>query len=139
MRPAFLTCTLLLLAGGCVVTPRRAVVESDLAGMFGASFDFHAEARIHLKTDHTFETYTVSWRYPRTTPRNVVPESSGHDSGRWALKDGTVVLVSANGVSSSLKIHIDRETLYLIRDQIRYRRLYAKEPNQLEEPALRQG
>ena len=128
MRFVSLIGCLLLIACGCAVTPSRVVVDTDLVGRFEASFDFRAEARIHLKSDHTFEMYSVHWRNLRTNPASEVRESSGHDSGQWSLKGGTVVLISRNGVSTSLKIEVDRDALFLIRDKLRYRMLYPEEP-----------
>src|SRR5258706_14590566 len=68
MRFGFLICGLCFLAGGCAMTPGRVVVDGDLAGTFEASFDFRAEARIHLKSDHTFETDSLHWRTLRPRP-----------------------------------------------------------------------
>jgi hypothetical protein len=101
------------------------VTDIDLSGTYVASFDFRAERRIRLKSDHSFEMYSVYWNNLRTTPASEVRESSGRDVGRWTRKGGAVVLVSATGTSSSFQIEPDGEAVCLVAGKLRYRMISA--------------
>ena len=128
MRAFLSVLCLALLTVGCA-SMSSGVANADLYGTFGASFDFHASARIRLKSDHTFEMYTASFSYPPTTPPSAVAESSGHENGRWTLNGKSVVLTSKTGTSQSLEVRFDQGVLFLVRGKLRYRMLYPEEPS----------
>ncbi len=120
---------LLALTSGCVTTPRASVGDEEVVGTFAATADLHAESRVHLKRDHTYEMYTLLWHRLRSTPAGEVPESIGYESGRWTLKGRTVLLTSTEGRSLSLQFEHDAGASVLIRGKFRFRMLYPEVPN----------
>jgi len=125
---------LLALTAGCVGTQRATVSEDAVVGMFAATADSHAESRVRLKRDPTYERYTLLWHQLRSTPAGEVPESIGYESGRWILKERTVLLTSSEGKSLSLPFEHDAGASFLLQRRFRFRMLYPEEPNQSSEP-----
>jgi hypothetical protein len=129
VRFAFKILSFVLFVSGCATPPDEIASDGSLAGVFGASLDLHASARLRLKSDHSFEMYTQGWGWPKPEI-GAISESGGPVLGHWRRNRNSVILNLADGRTRVLRVLVDHDVLILTEKNFRYEKLYSEESNQ---------